>query len=68
MSWFTANTKHPPLCMRCESGAGAVLIKRVDNFDIYDCRSCGDVLPKQEEAVPRTDKRSRRDSSQINLG
>lgn len=56
MSWFTADAKYQPMCTRCKSGAGAVLVKRAGDFDIYDCRRCGAVPPRQE-AVPQPSRR-----------
>ena len=58
MSWFTANAKTRPVCERCKNGDGAVFIARAGDFDIYDCRRCGAVLPKQE-AASGTSRRSR---------
>ena len=58
MSWFTTDAKYQPMCTRCKSGTGAVLIKRAGGFDIYDCRRCGAVTPRQETAS-RAPRRSR---------
>ena len=58
MSWFTANAKTRPVCERCKNGDGAVFIARAGDFDIYDCRRCGAVLPRQE-AAPSTSRRAR---------
>lgn len=47
MSWFTAEvTVSQPTCPRCKKPNFAVLVKRAEMHNIYDCRKCGIVVPK----------------------